>query len=68
MSKCIHWQAYQIGDNKRYSFKLNGIFKKGLKVGDEIKELFDGKEIVYRIITVDYNSKIYGVNYACEII
>jgi hypothetical protein len=29
-------------------------------------ELFDGKRIVYRVVTVDYNAKIYGVNYAYE--
>jgi hypothetical protein len=69
MARCKLWHAYQLGDlgdNKRYSFKLHGQFKQGLKVGDELQELFDGKQIVYRVVTVDYNAKIYGVNYAYE--
>jgi hypothetical protein len=45
---------------------LHGQFKAGLKVGDEVHELFDGKRIVYRVVMVDYNAKIYGVNYAYE--
>ena len=54
MTRCRFWYAYQLGDNKRYSFKLHGQFKQGLKVGDELQELFDGKQIVYRVVTVDY--------------
>jgi len=48
------------------TFKLHGQFKHGLKKGDEVKEYFDGKQIVYRVVTVDYDAKIYGVNYAYE--
>lgn len=66
MARCKLWHAYQIGDNKRYSFKLHGQFKAGLKVGDELQELFDGKRIVYRVLKVDNDAKIYGVNYAYE--
>jgi len=66
MARCRFWYAYQIGDNKRYSFKLHGQFKQGLKVGDEVHELFDGKRITYRVLKVDYSAKIYGVNYAYE--
>lgn len=68
MTRCRFWYAYQLGDNKRYSFKLNGRFKQGLKKGDEVKENFDGKQVVYRVVTVDYDAKIYGVNYLHEII
>jgi hypothetical protein len=68
MTRCRFWYAYQIGDKGRYSFKLHGQFKQGFKVGDEVQELFDGKQIVYRVVTVDYNAKIYGVNYLHEII
>ena len=53
-------------DGSRYSFKLHGQFKQGLKVGDEVHELFDGKRIVYRVLKVDSVAKIYGVNYAYE--
>ena len=66
MTRCRFWYAYQIGDDKRYSFKLHGQFKAGLKVGDEVQELFDGKRITYRVLKVDYIAKIYGVNYAYE--
>ncbi len=66
MARCRFWHAYQLGDNKRYSFKLHGRFKQGLKVGDEVRELFDGKRIVYRVLKVDREAKIYGVNYAYE--
>lgn len=66
MTRCRFWHAYQLGDNGRYSFKLNGHFKHGLKVGDEVHELFDGKRITYRVLKVDYSAKIYGVNYAYE--
>lgn len=68
MTRCRFWNAYQLGDNKRYSFKLNGRFKQGLKRGDEVKEYFDGKQVVYRVVTVDYAAKIYGVDYLHEII
>jgi hypothetical protein len=68
MTRCRFWCAYQLGDNKRYSFKLNGQFKQGLKKGDEVKENFDGKQVVYRVVTVDYAAKIYGVDYLHEII
>ena len=68
MTRCRFWYAYQLGDNKRYSFKLNGRFKQGLKKGDEVKENFDGKQVVYRVVTVDYATKIYGVDYLHEII
>lgn len=66
MARCRFWYAYQIGDKGRYSFKLRGQFKQGLKVGDEVQELFDGKRIVYRVLKVDGAAKIYGVNYAYE--
>jgi hypothetical protein len=69
MARCRLWHAYQLGDlgdYKRYSFKLNGQFKQGLKIGDELQELFDGKRITYRVLKVDYSTKIYGVNYAYE--
>lgn len=68
MTKNKNWCACQLGDNKRYSFKLNGFFKKGLQKGDEVIENFDGKQVVYRVVTVDYDAKIYGVNYLYEII
>ena len=66
MTRCRFWYAYQLGDDKRYSFKLHGQFKQGLKVGDEVHELFDGKRIVYRVLKIDSVAKIYGVNYAYE--
>ena len=66
MTRCRFWCAYQIGDKVRYSFKLHGQFKAGLKVGDEVQELFDGKRITYRVLKVDCSAKIYGVNYAYE--
>ena len=66
MTRCKFWCAYQIGDKGRYSFKVHGQFKQGLKVGDEVHELFDGKRIVYRVLKVDYSARIYGVNYAYE--
>ena len=68
MTRCVHWQAYQLGDDSRYSFKLHGQFKQGLKVGDEVQEMFDGKRIVYRVLKVDGDAKIYGVDYLHEII
>ena len=66
MVRCRLWYAYQLGDDSRYSFKLHGQFKPGLKVGDEVQELFDGKRIVYRVLKVDSVAKIYGVDYAYE--
>ena len=68
LTRCVHWQAYQLGDKKRYNFKLQGYFKKGLKIGDEVKELFDGKEIIYRVVNINHDAKIYGVDYLHEII
>jgi len=66
MKRCRFWYAYQLGDDRRYSFKLHGQFKQGLKVGDEVHELFDGKRITYRVLKVDYSARIYGVNYVYE--
>ena len=66
MTRCRFSYAYQLGDDSRYSFKVHGQFKQGLKVGHELQELFDGKRITYRVLKVDYIAKIYGVNYAYE--
>ena len=68
MTRCRFWYAYQLGDKGRYSFKLHGQFKQGLKVGDEVHELFDGKEIIYRVVNINHDAKIYGVDYLHEII
>ena len=67
MARCRFWYAYQLGDDSRYSFKLHGQFKKGLKKGDEVKEEFDGRQVVYKVVTVDHDAKIYGVDYLDEL-
>lgn len=67
MTRKVAWTAYQLGRNKRHEFKLCGNFKAGLIKGDEIAEDFNGKQVVYRVLVVDSERNIYGVNYSREI-